>query len=251
VCDTQLSEEKRAFISIDPKAEKYYNVSPYAYVSNNPINAIDPDGKIVLFINGMHGGSGGSKDYWGSFATSTMTHFNDNNARYFDGTQNEYGNKSGMWGLGTNSNHFARINAGRAEGLRQAESIIGGLTRNEDGVITEPIRVVTHSMGAAFGKGFIGALQDYIADNPETANGVQISAYDFAAFQQNQLQANKNVPLYQYDNKGDKVVNGFIGDIFGSEHAKQKGATIYIPNANPQGGHNIADFESVIKNLPR
>ena len=32
---------------IDPLAEKYYNVSPYAYCSNNPIKLIDPNGKEV------------------------------------------------------------------------------------------------------------------------------------------------------------------------------------------------------------
>jgi RHS repeat-associated protein len=32
---------------IDPLAEKYYNVSPYAYCADNPVNAVDPDGKRV------------------------------------------------------------------------------------------------------------------------------------------------------------------------------------------------------------
>ena len=31
---------------VDPMAEKYVNISPYAYVGGNPINLIDPDGKI-------------------------------------------------------------------------------------------------------------------------------------------------------------------------------------------------------------
>ena len=31
--------------SVDPLAEKYYNVSPYAYCAGDPVNAIDPDGK--------------------------------------------------------------------------------------------------------------------------------------------------------------------------------------------------------------
>jgi len=30
---------------IDPKAEKYYSISPYVYVNNNPIINIDPDGE--------------------------------------------------------------------------------------------------------------------------------------------------------------------------------------------------------------
>ena len=30
---------------IDPLAEKHYNVSPYVYCADNPVNAVDPDGK--------------------------------------------------------------------------------------------------------------------------------------------------------------------------------------------------------------
>jgi RHS repeat-associated protein len=33
--------------SIDPLAEKYYNVSPYAYCAGDPVNKFDPDGRIV------------------------------------------------------------------------------------------------------------------------------------------------------------------------------------------------------------
>lgn len=33
------------FVSIDPHAERYYSISPYAYCNNNPVNCIDPDGR--------------------------------------------------------------------------------------------------------------------------------------------------------------------------------------------------------------
>lgn len=32
---------------IDPLCEKYYSTSPYAYCRNNPVNAIDPDGREI------------------------------------------------------------------------------------------------------------------------------------------------------------------------------------------------------------
>ncbi|WP_296946527.1 RHS repeat-associated core domain-containing protein [uncultured Dysgonomonas sp.] len=32
------------FTSIDPHAEKYYSISPYAYCYNNPLKYIDPNG---------------------------------------------------------------------------------------------------------------------------------------------------------------------------------------------------------------
>lgn len=43
--------------SVDPLAEKYPHVSPYTYCLNNPINAIDPDGRDVIFLVwASHGG---------------------------------------------------------------------------------------------------------------------------------------------------------------------------------------------------
>ena len=41
------------FTTIDPMAEKYYSISPYAYCANNPVNAIDTDGKKIVFANGV------------------------------------------------------------------------------------------------------------------------------------------------------------------------------------------------------
>lgn len=37
------------WMSIDPLAEKYYDVSPYGYCHNNPVNRFDPDGRDDYF----------------------------------------------------------------------------------------------------------------------------------------------------------------------------------------------------------
>ena len=35
---------------MDPLCEKYYNVSPYVYCGDNPVSAIDPDGKKLILV---------------------------------------------------------------------------------------------------------------------------------------------------------------------------------------------------------
>ena len=34
--------------SMDPLCEKYYSISPYAWCGNNPVNYVDPDGRLVI-----------------------------------------------------------------------------------------------------------------------------------------------------------------------------------------------------------
>ena len=57
---------------MDPLSEKYYSTSPYAYCDNNPVNAIDPDGRYVwLLYNVTINGETTQKKF------------------YFDGTQSK------------------------------------------------------------------------------------------------------------------------------------------------------------------
>ena len=59
--------------SPDPLAEKYYDTSPYAWCGNNPVNAVDPDGRKVLFAPGV------SKEFERHFAKS-VRHLNEHKA---------------------------------------------------------------------------------------------------------------------------------------------------------------------------
>ena len=38
------------FTTMDPLAEKYYSISPYAYCANNPVNLVDPEGQDSYLI---------------------------------------------------------------------------------------------------------------------------------------------------------------------------------------------------------
>ncbi len=46
----RLYDRTAAWTAIDPMAEKYYSVSPYAYCSNNPVNRIDLNGMTDWII---------------------------------------------------------------------------------------------------------------------------------------------------------------------------------------------------------
>lgn len=46
----QLDPALGRFTSIDPHADRYARLTPYNYVYNNPVNAIDPDGKDGILI---------------------------------------------------------------------------------------------------------------------------------------------------------------------------------------------------------
>ena len=45
------SELSGLFLSVDPMADKYPSISPYAYCMWNPIKIIDPSGKDTAFVN--------------------------------------------------------------------------------------------------------------------------------------------------------------------------------------------------------
>jgi RHS repeat-associated protein len=77
------------FTSIDPEAEKYYPISPYAYCTGNPVNHIDPNGREVRV----------AKDYQEQFRNdlqnvfgdrTNMLSFNDNGTLQLDGKTKDF-----------------------------------------------------------------------------------------------------------------------------------------------------------------
>ncbi|KIO74848.1 hypothetical protein TH53_24120 [Pedobacter lusitanus] len=255
---------------LDAKSELYFQITPYAYAANTPTNAIDPNGHIVIFINGnFYDGTGGSPKYWRGFTVGSnyddtksyhpwffdkavMNRFKDHNESLKGTSFNAYIDGS-LGGHAPNNGNLKlqnRIDAGYEQGQQDAAVLINSLART-NGVITESLKIVTHSMGAAFGKGYIKAIIEYAKAHPKLARGLSITEYDFAAFQQNKLSAIPGVPLFQFDNIGDDVVSGAIGYSNGSWHAKQSGREENGSNDNvlSYGGHDIGDFMRAVSTL--
>lgn len=156
--------------SIDPKANLYPGVSPYAYALNTPIQAKDPDGNLVIFINGLWGwpnqvGQGGTQDYWRSalypnWVQRAQDAIGDHKARFYDGSlggtsQSMPGNRY------SNTNMNYRISEGKKAGYNDAKSIINKLDKDET------IKIVTNSMGSAFERGFTQGLLQYQTEENE------------------------------------------------------------------------------------
>ena len=49
---SQYNPALRRWMTPDPLSEKYYGVSPYAFCNNNPVNFVDPDGRIIGTLTG-------------------------------------------------------------------------------------------------------------------------------------------------------------------------------------------------------
>jgi hypothetical protein len=95
-------------MSVDPKCEKYYWISPYAYCLNNPLKFVDPDGKdarvaitgnaITISSNIYLYGNGATKAVASQMQQSIMTKWNNGSKVSgfdvkFDVNVNLYGGK--------------------------------------------------------------------------------------------------------------------------------------------------------------
>ena len=258
------------WMRIDNKAELYKNISPYAYAANQPTNAIDPDGNLIIFINGQNLSSGGTSAYWQSangqnFDVAVQKHFNDfAPPRYYDGSsggwgntlQNSYNPLSSIF-IYDNTLAQERQDAGHSQGMNDARSILISLHRT-GGVIDESLKIVTHSMGGAYAKGFVKAIVEYAKAHPEISNGLKISEFDFDPFQAGSLEVEPKVHTEQYTHNGKKHIPWWkFWDTDKIADEKQKGLESNNPNGDnnkyredpTKTTHDISTFYDDIQNL--
>ncbi len=228
------------FLQPDPLAAKYPNVSPYAYTVNNPINAVDPDGRLVIFINGQHNNNAGLY-YWRQigFDLRVMNHLNDYNAIYRDGAIGGWHNTLREGRARNNFYADNRYDAGYRQALRDFDAITARLSPEET------IKIITHSYGSMYGRGYVAALKKLIRSSSDPAiNAIQIDFIaDFAPFQPTSYDAISGEgigPTLQFSHCGDRVAG-----CDASEGAEQQD----IEDGNNKR-HSLSEFSDQIKNLP-
>lgn len=256
----------------DGKAELYFATSPYVYALNQPTNAVDPDGNIVIFINGNHFGfSAPGASYWKTevyktdadrstiwnprggyyearyFDKEVQTQLGDNHTpRYYDGS---IGGWNPIAGHPLAATAGGRIFAGYAAGKHDAKEIIANLERDKSGNIIETIKIVTHSMGGAYGKGFVIALKEYIKTLPiEQQKQIKISLVaDFDPYQAGDITADPDIKTTQYKHKGNKNIFGM--GWLANEDEKGLSKEDIKTNTGTSTDHSIFTFFNDISSL--
>lgn len=140
----------------------------------------------------------GTNAYWNqgnqSFDGAVMTQLGDNNAIYRDGATGGYFGFMSDNPLGV-LYASRRSSNGYSQGESDAKMIIDNLARDKNGNIAESIKIITHSMGGAYGKGYLKAIKDYIKTLPkEQQKQIMITLVaDFDPFQAGSLEADPDV----------------------------------------------------------
>jgi hypothetical protein len=178
--DTLISYSFARWLTPDP-ASQYH--SPYSGMGNNPINGADPDGRLVIFVNGympLEGrysmNSSELKSYWGGMAGDFKSHLGDYNDVYIDGhTVNPVSSASRRSSMG--------YEAGKAfqPALQPGETI----------------KIVAHSQGAAYSEGFVKALNE---------NGYSVEVvYALEPYNAGDINFSENQRLIQYHSGRDLI----------------------------------------------
>ncbi|MCJ7935383.1 MAG: hypothetical protein MUW56_17605 [Chryseobacterium sp.] len=144
------------------------------------------------------------------FDVAVSKQLGDYNRKYVDGAMGGWANTL-FAAKNANTSATNRINSGFAQGQKDAAEIIKNLARDETtGAIVETIKIITHSMGGAYGKGYVEALKEYISTLPkEQQKQIKITLVaDFDPFQGGSLKVDPNIKTQQFIHEDDSNIKG-------------------------------------------
>ncbi len=260
------------WLSVDPLFNDYHFCSPFSFALNTPIQAIDPNGELVIFIGGMHNGTqGGESSYWRGTIQVPYHEYNPFDEEYRDEPSgyierkvdmvsllseqfrdNHYKFKDGSVGgapnVSNNINPEFRYSAGMIDGVNDANSIIASLKRDENGNIIETIKVVSHSMGGVYAKGYVLGVLAYAAAHK--IEGVKFDIeLDLAPFDATHKRNTpiKGIPTF-VGQHGEDWVAGNDPSKYNSENTLNTDYDLYDYD-DGLSAHSILGFEKATSNI--
>ena len=166
------------------------------------------------------------------FAQTFNDHFGQdmNKARFVDGAP---------WNSGDTK---YRVEKGYEKGKEDAAVLIQSLDRT-GGVITEPLILATHSLGGAFGRGYLKAIIEYVKEHPDQCKGISISVYDFDPYDADLLSQVSGISITQILHKSKF---GLANQI--EQGVSEKDGSL-IDDTSKSKSHGITSFISSISSL--
>lgn len=252
--DAQICRWQR----VDNKAELYQNITPYAYAANQPTNAIDPDGNLVIFVNGftMSNTEKGTQWYWRDWETKNINvDYGDVHYQYSGPVQTgkafdldvskQLGDDHRMYVDGHHGQLArSRRGAGREQGYSDAPAIIESLHRT-NGVVDETIKIITHSMGGVYGDGYVKGIKKYLKEHSELKKDVKITLIaDFDPYQASTIDNDGKTKKQQYLHHGKGSSTGWLAN---EKESSPENYELY--ESQTEGSHLTMSFINELKNL--
>lgn len=200
------------WLSVDPLSKDYPSISPYAFVANNCINAIDPDGRKIIFVNGYYNTGDGTMPKWMSDRAGNVGYrgyWGDD--KFIAGAQKFFGNEKELTGFvdgrgSWNSTGSERFDAGYAYAKANLSTITEGMVKGET------VKIVSHSMGGAYAEGMIKYLQEQKIAVEQVVHLSPADPSDFKASSAPTMQFNlENDGVLLYKNFGENYMIPGVG----------------------------------------
>lgn len=270
------------WLSPDKLSEQYESVSPYAYALNDPVNSVDPDGNLVIFVNGFMIHQWMAQDHRlmvqtaqrsmvdrGTYLTSYTAQRNPNYSPYpgertfATGAPTYLGEPFQYWGkiddvfmqahqdynaryISASADNASQAHERYADGAMAARRLIRQLDNRQIPLAgDETIKIVGHSQGAAFAAGMVSVL----GKHAKYSSRLEI-AYYIAPHQPGDFLHHSKVKGQQWSTFNDWVTDGWnLIHLFngGSKNQKIEGVENeqYIrrtPWTQGMGGHYVETY---------